>query len=139
MSSSGDIAVQRSIDRGADRKIHLVFFSLSTMSAAAVETPSANPSMACPDKCLAEHAVAAVFGEHRRLIVPQMRQAISRKLVAAHRPNQAGNLPRASGHERALEAGEMQAIHHARRNADDVFRGRANLVSYHIVAIIKTE
>ncbi|MPN34889.1 hypothetical protein SDC9_182383 [bioreactor metagenome] len=47
-------------------------------------------------------AVMAVRAKQRRLIIAQMAQPISRKLVATHGADQARDLPRTTCHQRAL-------------------------------------
>ena len=91
------------------------------------------------DKGFAELAVVAVFGKDCGLIVSQMAQAVSGKLVAPQRLNQPGYLPGSPGHEGAFQRGQVQPVQHSGGNADDVFSGGADFTADQVLPVIKAD
>ena len=125
--------------RPADRQLHPVFLPELTHGAHGVISLGEVSIRLTAHKGFTKLAVMTVGGEDRRLIVAQMTQTIGRQLTAAHRADEPRHLARSTAHEGTLQAREPLAVEHARRDADDVLRRRADLVADEIRPVVKAD
>ena len=133
------MVVDDGVDRRADRQFDVELAREVHQGLHRVDALGKLCKRLARDKIFAKAAIVAVRREERRLIVTEMREAIDRHAVAAHRLDEARELVRAAGHQRTLEAAVAEAVEHTRGQADDVLRGRADLRAQQVLSVVEAD